>query len=205
MVTSILADSHLGSRSVTLEMIVKFADDSDAGRRIGRIIKEHTGDPSMLTGVQEHLRQSTGFVLIPERITSGRELILRIPEKPALEKVKQTLAKRPEVVSAELAAIQSDNPRLAESMLLLRFGESGDENELLQKAYADDAYGARVQVLATELCAGSDVPVLGNAQESAVLTISLDRYALLEQLTARLNALDDVDYAQPNSTVQFMK
>jgi hypothetical protein len=142
---------------------------------------------------------------MPERVTSGREVIFRVPEKRALEKVKQTVSMRPEIASAELSVIQNENPRLPESVLLLRFRESSDESELLRKAYAEDAYNERVQTLTTTVCAASDVPVLGAAQASAGLAVTVDRYALLEKLVARLNELNDVDYAQPNSTVQFMK
>lgn len=205
MVAPGVADSSPSSQSITLEIIVKFSDESDAGHRIDRILKEHPEDLSMLVDLQGELHQSTGFVLIPERVTSGRELIFRIPEKPALEMVKQTVTKRPEIFSAELTAVQNENPRLPSSVLLLRFRGSGDEAELLQKAYAEGAYGERVQALTARLCADSDIPVLGTAQAGAELAVVVDRYALLEKLVTRMNALEDVDYAQPNSTVQFMK
>lgn len=200
-----LAASSLVSQSISLELIVKFSDDSDAGRQIRRVIDEQSGDATMLAQLQEQLRQSTGFVLIPERITSGKELILSVPEEPPLERVKQAVTRRPEIASAELIATESKNPRLPESILVVHFREAGDEHELLQKALVDSAYGARVQALATELCAESGVPVLGSARAGAALAVTLDRFALVEMLTARLNALNDVDYAQPNATVQFMK
>ena len=66
-------------------------------------------------------------------------------------------------------------------------------------------YAERVQALATKLCAASGIPVLGRPEVRAALAVTVDRYTLLEKLVTRLNSLDYVDYAQPNSTVQFMK
>ena len=82
---------------------------------------------------------------------------------------------------------------------------ASDESALLGNAYNDDAYAERVQALATELCAASGVPVIGTPHAPTALAITVDRYALLEQLVARLHELDYVDYAQPNSIVQLMK
>ncbi|MDX2315816.1 MAG: hypothetical protein QNL90_17235, partial [Gammaproteobacteria bacterium] len=127
------------------------------------------------------------------------------PEKPLLERIEQTVAKRPEVASTEPVAVQNNNPRLAEELLLLRFHAPSDESALLENAYNDNAYAERVQALATELCAASGLPVIGTPRAHATLAITLDRHALLEQLVARLNDLNYVDYAQPNSTLQFMK
>ncbi|TFH47171.1 MAG: hypothetical protein E4H01_08720 [Lysobacterales bacterium] len=199
------ADTKLSSPSIALEIIVKFSRDSDAGRRIDGILKDHPEDLSRLGDLQEQLRQSIGFMLTPVRVTSGRELLVRIPEDPLLERIKESLSKRPEVLNTELIAIQDENPRLAESMLLVRFHPSADESALLNKAYAEAVYAGRVQALALQLCAASDVPVLGSAQAGAGLGLTVDRYALLEKLVTRLNNLADVDYAQANSTVQLMK
>ena len=199
------SDSGLASRSINLEIIVKFSHDSDAGQRIDRILEEHPLDLSELADLRERLHRSTGFVLTAERITSGREVIFRIPEKPLLEAVQQTVTKRAEVASAELIAIQSENPRLAENLLLVHFRASSDESALLENAHSEGAYAGRVQALATKLCAASGVPVLGRPEVRAALAVTVDRYTLLEKLVARLNNLDYVDYAQPNSTIQFMK
>lgn len=205
LIGTAMADSARASPSITLEIIVKFSDDSDTGRRVDRILREHPEDLSGLTDLPGQLRRSTGFVLTPERVTSGRELIIRVPEKPLLETVKQTVTKRQEVSAAKILATQDENPRLPESLLLLHFRESGGEAELLKKAYGAKAYQGRVQALATELCAPSGVPVRGTAETGSGLAVTVDRSALLEEVVARLNDLDDVDYAQPNSTVQFMK
>ena len=132
-------------------------------------------------------------------------MLYRSPEKPLLERIEQTVAKRPEIAGTEVVAVQNDNPRLPEALLLLRFHASSDESALLGNAYNDDAYAERVQALATELSAGGGVPVIGTPHARTTLSITLDRYALLEQLVARLHELDYVDYAQPNSIVQFMK
>jgi hypothetical protein len=199
------ADTKLSSPSITLEIIVKFSRDSNAGHRIDGILKDHPEDLSGLGDLQEQLHHSTGFMLTPVRITSGRELLLRIPEDPLLERIKESLSKRPEVLSAELIAIQDENPRLAESMLLVRFHPSADESTLLNKAHAEAVYAGRVQALALQLCATCDVPVLGSAQAGAGLGLTVDRHALLEKLVTRLNNLADVDYAQANSTLQLMK
>jgi len=199
------SDSGLASQSTNLEVIVKFSHDSDAGRRVERILSKDPMDLDDFAEAQKDLGRSTGYVLIAQRISSGREVIFGIPEKPLLERIEQTVAKRPEIANTELVAVQNDNPRLAEELLLLRFHASSDESALLGNAYDDDAYAERVQALATELCAASGVPVIGTPHSPTALAITLDRHALLEQLVARLHELDYVDYAQPNSIVQFMK
>ena len=198
-------ESGLASQSTNLEIIVKFSDDSDAGHRVDRVLAKDPMDLDDLAEFQEELHRSTGYMLIPQRISSGREVIFGIPEKPLLERIEQTVAKRPEIASTDLVAVQNDNPRLPEELLLLRFHASSDETALLENAYNDNAYAMRVQTLATELCAASGVPVIGTPHARTALAITLDRYALLEQLVARLHELDYVDYAQPNSIVQLMK
>ncbi|GMQ74955.1 MAG: hypothetical protein BMS9Abin01_0198 [Gammaproteobacteria bacterium] len=206
MATQASGDTGLASQSVTLEVIVKFTDDSEPGRRVDRILKEHPADLSGLADLQARLHRSTGVVLEPERITSGGELIFRIPEEPLLEIVKQTVTRRAQVSSAKLVAIQHGNPRLPESLLLLHFRESSQETELLEKAYgAPTVYRERVQVLATELSGPSGVPVRGTAEAESALAVTVDRHTLLQKLVAQLSGLAYVDYAQPNSTVQFMK
>ena len=206
MATQASGDTGPASRSVTLEVIVKFTNDSEPGRRVDRILKEHPADLSGLADLQARLHRSTGVVLTPERITSGGELIFRIPEEPLLESVKQTVTGRAKVSSAKIVAIQHENPRLPESLLLLRFRESSEEAELLEKAYGAPAvYRERVQELATELSGPSGVPVRGTAEAESALAVSVDRDTLLQRLVAQLNRLEYVDYAQPNSSVQFMK
>jgi hypothetical protein len=189
------------SRSIALEIIVKFSDDSDTGRRVARILREHPQDLSGLVALRDELHRSTSFVLTPERVTSGRELILGVPEKPLLESVAQTVTKRPQVTAAELVAIQEENPRLPQHMLLVHFRASGNEVELLGKARGRKAGDGRVQALAAELCAPSGVPVLGAPGADDALAVTVDRYTVLEQIASRLTALEDVDYAQPNTTV----
>ena len=194
-----------GAPSTQLELIVKFSRDSDAGRRIDGIIDGDPGDLSALSELQGQLRQATGFVLIAQRVTSGRELILRVPEEPLLREVKKALSARLGVAGAELVAVQDQNPRLPESKLLVRFAPSAGENALLAIALADPAYHAQIQALTQRLCAASNVPVLGSVESADALTVTVDRGALLGKLVGQLNALADVDYAQANSTVQLMK
>lgn len=205
MATQASGDTGVASQSITLEVIVKFTDDSDPGRRVSRILKKHPTDLSGFTDLQARLHRSTGVALEPERITSGRELIFRIPEEPLLESVKRTVTRHAEVSSAKLVAIQLENPRLPESLLLLHFRESGKEAELLEKAYGEPAYRERVQELVTKLCGPSGVPVRGTPAAESALAVTVDRHTLLQKLVVQLNGLGYVDYAQPNSTVQFMR
>jgi hypothetical protein len=198
------ADTVQSSRSISLEIIVKFSHTSDVGRRVLETLEDNPQDLGRLGNLQHELQQSTGFVMIPVRITSGRELLLRVPEAPALDKLRRFVAKRPQIASAALIAIQEQNPRLAQSMLLVRFRPGSTERELLAKAHADDAHAAAVQALAAELCAGSGVPVLGSARADGALALELDRQALLKEIVERLNGLAEVDYAQPNAGVRIM-
>jgi len=190
---------------VGLEILVKFTDSSDAHRRVKRSLDEYPQNLSTLAAVGDRLHRSTGFVLIPERVTSGAEIIVRVSERSLLETVMKTVSERQEVSSLELVELQRRNPYLPRSQLLLRFRETGDESNLLARAYTDQTYAGRVQTLTTNLCAASGVPVLGSPETGAALAVTVDRIALMEMLVPRLNELDYVDYAQPNSNVQIMK
>ena len=198
-------ETSAAAQSIALEIIVKFTGDSDPGRRVDRTLREHPTDLSGLVRLQTRLHRSTGIALEPERITSGAELIFRVPEEPLLEAVKQTVIRNAAVSSARLVAIQHENPRLPEARLLLHFREASEEAELLEKALGEPAYGDRVQALATRLCSPSGVPVRGVAEVQPALAVTVDRHTLLQKLVAQLNELEYVDYAQPNATVQFMK
>ncbi len=199
------SETSAAAQSIALEIIVKFTGDSDPGRRVDRTLREHPTDLSGLVRLQTRLHRSTGIALEPERITSGAELIFRVPEEPLLEAVKQTVIRNAAVSSARLVAIQHGNPRLPEARLLLHFREASEEAELLEKALGEPAYGDRVQALATRLCSPSGVPVRGVAEVQPALAVTVDRHTLLQKLVAQLNELEYVDYAQPNATVQFMK
>ena len=71
MTTQASGETGLASQSITLEVIVKFVDDSDPGRRVERILKGHPTDLSGLADLQARLLRSTGVALEPERVTSG--------------------------------------------------------------------------------------------------------------------------------------
>lgn len=204
MVATASAESGPPPRSTNLEIIVKFSDASDAGQEVQRTLDQQPQDSSTLAALRDRLYRSTGFVLIPERVTSGAELIVRVSERPLLETVMNTVTGKEEVSGAKLVESQQQNPRLPQALLLLHFREYSDEAVLLAKAYGDQAYAGRVQALTTKLCAESGVPVLGNPETASVLAVTVDRHALLRTLVSQLNDLDYVDYAQPNSTVQFM-
>ena len=197
-------ETSAAAQSITLEIIVKFTGNSDPGRHVDRILREHPTDLSGLARLQARLHRSTGIALEPERITSGAELIFRVPEKPLLEAVRQTVSRNAEVSSARLVAIQHENPRLPEARLLLHFREASEEAGLLEKALGEPAYREQVQALATRLFSPSGVPVRGTAETQSTLAITIDRHALLQKLVTQLNGLEYVDYAQPNATVQFM-
>ena len=173
--------------------------------RAASSVEENAPDASGLAEIVDQLYTSTGVEFTPERVTSGRELIVGILEQPLLEEVRAVVLERSEVSEAELVTTRTDNPRLAQSQLLVSFRQLTDEAELLETAYAEDAYGERVQALATELCAPSGVPVYGIVQSRTTLAVIVDRFALLEKLVTQLRNLDYVEYAQPNATVQFMK
>ncbi len=204
MTVQATGDTGAAAQSISLEIIVKFTGHSDPGRRVGRTLREHPTDLSGLARLQAQLHRSTGIALETERITSGAELIFRVPEEPLLEAVKQTAIRNAAVSSARLVVIQHENPRLPEARLLLHFREASEEAALLEKALGEPAYRERVQALATRLCSPSGVPVRGIAEAQPALAVTVDRHALLQKLVAQLNELEYVDYAQPNATVQFM-
>lgn len=196
------------SPSVILEVIVKFARDSDPGRRVGQALKENPADLRGLADVQEKLHASTGFALEARRITSGAEIIFGIPEQRLLDAVKRSVDGHAEVSATRLMAVQHENPNLPESLLVVEFPESSDEAGLMRKARDDPGYASQLQGLATRLCGPSGVPVRGDVgtdSNLAELIVTVDRPALLRKLVAQLNALDYVDYAQANTGVQIMK
>ncbi len=90
MTVQATGDTGAAAQSISLEIIVKFTGDSDPGRRVGRTLREHPTDLSGLARLQTQLHRSIGIALETERITSGAELIFRVPEEPLLEAVKQT-------------------------------------------------------------------------------------------------------------------
>lgn len=125
------------TQSTVLEIIIKFADDSDAGRRVHRVLEEHPADLSGLAPLQARLHRATGVALEPDRITSGAELIFRIPEEPLLEAVRQTVSRNAQVSSARLVTTPHDNPRLPRARLLLHFRATSETAGLLEKAFGE--------------------------------------------------------------------
>lgn len=205
LVTSAEAQVEIAVQSAVLEIIVKFSDASEAGRLVNRYIDKNFQDLGELAEIADQLHASTGFVLTPERVTSGRELVVGIPERPLLEKVRAAVIERAEVSAAEIVTIQTNNPRLTQAQLLVSFRQLTDEAELLKNAFGEDTYDERVRALAAELCAPSGVPVHGDSESGDVLAVIVNRFDLLETIVAQLKSLDYVDYAQPNATVQIVR
>ena len=194
-----------GMSSAPLELIVKFSSTSDAGRRVELLLHEGSQDLGSLADAEVQLETATGVALTRERITSGREIVFSIPERPLLEKVERGVARRADVESVELEALQSGNPFLPSARLRVRFRPSSGAFERVNRAHGDDARADDVRELAAEIGAASGVPVIGVAQPQGVLELVVDRPALLETLSTRVNDLDEVDYAQVNATMQIMK
>ncbi len=197
--------SNPSSPSVTLDLIVKFAADSDPGRIVGQALKENPTDLRAMTDIQERLHADTGVTMEAQRITSGAELLLRIPEEPLLEMVRRSLEQQPSVSAARLMAVQHDNPNLPEGLVVVEFPAASDEAALMSQARDDPGRAEQLHALAVKLCAPSGVPVRGEAGTDKQLIVTVDRAALLRKLVAQLNDLDYVDYAQANSGVQIMK
>jgi hypothetical protein len=197
--------SNPSSPSVTLEVIVKFARDSDPGRLVQQALKENPTDLRGLADVQEKLHASTGVAMEAQRITSGAELIFRIPEQALLDTVRRTVDGHPDVSATRLMAVQHENPNLPESLLVLEFRESSDAAGLMREAHGDPSHANQLQELATRLCDPSGVPVRGDVGTNAEMIVTVDRPALLRKLVAQLSDLEYVDYAQANTSMQIMK
>jgi len=191
--------------SAPLELIVKFSSTSEAGRRVERLLSQGSQDLGGLAEAEAQLETSTGVPFTRQRITSGREILFSIPERPLLERVEKSVARRADVDSAELVALQNGNPRLPVAQLRVRFEDSSDARELLERAYDDGSDAERVRALTNEIASASGIPVSGVVDPHGVLILVVERRALLETLSARVNDLGDVDYAQPNATMQIMK
>ena len=189
-----------GMTPANLEIIVKFTNDSEPGRRIERLLSEGSQDLGGLAEAEAALEASTGVPLTRERITSGREIVFSIPERPLLETVQKEVARRADVESTSIETLQSDNPNLPAAELVVRFRESSDAFAALSGSRDDGA-----QTLADAIANASGVPLTGVARGRGELALGVDRAALLASLSARLNDRDDVDYAQPNATMQIMK
>ena len=201
MSTPTRAQIDVSPGSVVMEIIVKFSDESSSGRLINRYVDRNSQDLEELSRIGDELHASTGFVLTPERVTSGRELVVEIPEQPLLERIRDVVVERTNASRAELITLQTENPRIAQAQLLIGFRRLSDEAKLLSDGYGEDGYAERVQTLASELSAPSGVPVRGVSRDGTELAIAVDRIALVDMVVARLKALEDVQYVQQNTTV----
>lgn len=205
LTVAVAGASNSVSRPVTLEVIVKFARDSDPGRMVRQTL---VGDPTDLSGLApavEKLEAATGIAMEARRITSGSELIVGIPEGPLLEIVEKTVDRHPSVTGTRLMATRHGNPNLPGSLLMIEFGSTTEEAAQVARARAESGHEQSLQTLASRLCASSGVPVRGTSGADADLIVSVDRAALLTKLVAGLNDLDFVDYAQANLGVHIMK
>ena len=199
------AEDGRGAPSPPLELIVKFSRDSDTGRRVERLLREGSQDLGGLAEAQAQLEKSIGIALERERITSGREILFSIPERPLLETVEASAARRPDVASTAIETLQAGNPRLPEARLVIRFVSSSEAYAALERADDADVPSDSARTLAKAIGASSGVPVAGVAQPHGALALTVDRQALLATLSARIGNLEDVDYAQPNAPMQIMK
>ena len=193
------------ARPVVLEVIVKFSAASDLGRQVSRMLQANTVDMSRFDEPLRELEASLRIPLEPAGITSGREIILRVREAEALERVKEACTNDPNVAHAEVRELQAGNPMLASHRLLVDFADSSREARLVREAARDDDKRDELRALAEKLAAPSTIPVHADAESGDRLGIILDRSSLLESLVERLKGMAQVEYVQANTLLQPMQ
>lgn len=185
------------------EIIVRFSADQPIGGAIADSINKGGELSSDINRLTAALSDETGVPLVAQRITSGHELILQVRSDPLLVELEQHVADQEDVAECHRTSDQHSTPYRRDEVVV-SFEQGSKRYAILQELElsSDRSDPALVEFTET-LTRGFDYPVTPRRLPSGELALSIDTGLLTTQLVEALSRRDDVDYAQPNFTMQY--
>ncbi|MGI9287994.1 MAG: hypothetical protein ACR2P1_21595 [Pseudomonadales bacterium] len=180
-------------------MIVKFAADHAINGEVSTLLARSASTSKRIKNLVTELGNTLGVPLRFQRITSGREVIVDVSRAAAREQLAAHLVDSPDVRGADVLCDQEKTPPLEPNdELVVSFNPATAPYKVVMQA----APGTSMQALVNSLASDTPYRLLGRALPDKRLALRLDLAQSVTLLAKKMNELAEVDYAQPNFTVQ---
>lgn len=172
------------------EIIVKFAADQAINEMITVAFDDKTAQASLERYVQT-LSEELVVPFVYSRLTSGREIVIEVPEKRVLQMIAERIRRSEGVEKVVVARRTSQETGYAVGEILVSVDSA--RIEIGPRGVAD--------ALAVRLVNDARFPVNGEARADGLLAITADLERIIGTLAADLTGRSDIEYAQPNYAV----
>lgn len=196
------AEANGPARFVAGELLVKFKDASDYGKRIVQAMPrgERPPDIERLAG---QLSTELNVPLTAVRVTSGRELLLQIDREALAQRLTEQVQTNRAVRAVRVApAAQAVLPAAVLTVIVDLVPESDEHKQLSKAVKAGHPQGREIDGLARRLAAEFQPQPTGAVNEQGQLLLIVSIADLTQDLVARLQRRTDVDYAQVSHVIK---
>jgi hypothetical protein len=177
------------------EIMVRFARGSEASVALNRVVETDPTDLAGLLPAVTALGAGAGVPLHPTRVGSGGWVILAIDSAALAQRLHGQLPRRENV-----ASVRRGEGTL-ELVVRFRAGSAASDAVAQQlESTADDPLAEILCSLERE----TGVPLTGGAMSQNELALQLDLRALTLSVVSRLQALSEIEAAQPNYVLRRM-
>ena len=182
------------------EIIVKFRDASQEGQAVKAATR--SSDKQSLSPVVKDLETKLGLPLTLKQLLSGDRILVAIQCRELTEHVGQQLRKRVNVedISNEFAGTGGCKPTSSPTVKVM-FRPSTVEHRTVSMAAAESTKEFRH--LVDDLETIVKVPFDAKATEKGELVLTLDIMEMTTRTAKLLQAITDVESAQPNYMMNF--
>lgn len=195
-VVTIVSSSHAQAPAFTPgEVIVRFAQGSEASTAVVRAMQADPQDLRVLTSAITALGARAGVPLHATRIGSGNWVVLTIDSVALTDRVHGQLGARENI---DAITRRDEAPRL-----LLRFRDGSAESRATRQKLAGAA-DAPLERLVWSLEREVGLPLEVEIVSGREIALGIDIRALTVSVVARLQALSEIDAAQPDYILQRM-
>lgn len=168
--------------AASAEVIVKFATEQPINTTIGEAFDDAGAEASLEKSVQE-LSGELGVPFEYSRLTSGREIVLKVPAGPVLNAIAERLRQSPAVKTFTVDA---------NDILLITLERSGIDPDLLLDP----------EKLGFRIIGDKRFPVDCDIRADGKLAVTPNIERLVATLVEDLGRRSEIEYAQPNHQVR---
>lgn len=201
--TILLSTSSTSSpQFVPGEVLAKFAPTTDGSAAVSRATRVTPPDLAVLVPVISRLQAKTGVPLKATQVLSGGWVRLSIDGDGLTEQLVRQLRMRDTVAKVRVSPGKPGTPGDVSfpKTLVITFSPGSAESKTVEQELLG-ASQPRFVALMRELERDLNLPLKGAVSDDATLLIHVDLNAFTPILADRINALCEIESAQPNYVV----
>lgn len=190
------------SQFVPGEVLAKFAPGTDGSAAVSRATQVTPPDLAVLVPVISRLQAKTGVPLKATQVLSGNWVRLSIDGDGLTKRLVRQLRMRDTIAEVGVSPGKPGAPVDVSSpkTLLITFSPGSAESKTVEQNVSDPS-DPRFAALMRGLERDLDLPLKGEVSDNAALLIHVDLNAFTPILADKINALCEIESAQPNYIV----